>query len=341
MNFRAVTDWFHTNKRSFPWRDDPTPYRVLISEVMLQQTQAERVIPFFLQWMETFPSLEKVAAASEETIIKIWEGLGYYSRARSLHKAAQNITEHFNGQIPSTKEELLTIPGIGPYTAGAILAFAFHKKAAAVDANVIRVLSRVTEKNRTAQMIEPVLTDALPNYQPWITMEALIELGALICKRSPLCAQCPLSQSCLAKKHRTVHLHPPSKQQQHTSLWRDVALCVAKEKILVCRRSGRGVMSGLYEFPFFESHPCGRKEEDFLSHLQAQGLSVSAVRSLCYCKHSFTRYRATLYPMIFLSSSEFSWPQGKWIQIENLSKLPFSAGHKRIMKNFLSLWKVS
>jgi len=337
MDIQTITTWFCANKRAFPWRKNPTPYRVLVSEIMLQQTQATRVIPFFLRWMEQFPSLEKLALAPEQAIIKAWEGLGYYSRARSLQKAARTIVEKFNGKIPSTKKELLTIPGIGPYTAGAILSFAFHKKAAAVDANVIRLLSRLKEQNIRVKELEAFLEKSLPTTSPWIAMEALIELGALICRRRPLCENCPLSQECLSKQRGTTTRFPPTTSQQKISLWRDVALIVAKNKVLVCQRSGKKIMSGLFEFPFFESKPSGRGEKAFLRHLKKLSLNLSIIHSLCPVTHSFTRYKATLYPLILSSPHEFSWPEGVWVPIEELSSLAFSSGHKKIMGSALPI----
>ncbi len=335
MDIQTVVEWFCANKRAFPWRENSTPYEVLVSEIMLQQTQATRVIPFFLQWMKQFPSLEKLARAPEQTVMKAWEGLGYYSRARSLHKAAKTIVEKFNGKVPSTKKELLTIPGIGPYTAGAILSFAFHKKAVAVDANVIRLLSRLKEHNMGTQELEPFLENLLPIASPWIAMEALIEFGALVCKRRPLCESCPLSQECLAKQRATIALFPPTTSQQKTFLWRDVALIVVKDKILLCLRGGKKIMSGLFEFPFFESTPSGRGEKAFVRHLKKLGLTLSIIRPLRPVTHSFTRYKATLYPLLLSSLHEFSWPEGVWMPIEELPDLAFSSGHKKIMENAL------
>jgi A/G-specific adenine glycosylase len=339
MDIQAVVAWFYANKRVFPWGKNPTPYEVLVSEVMLQQTQAMRVIPFFFQWMKQFPSLEKLAHASEQEVIKAWEGLGYYSRARSLQKAAKTIVERFNGEIPCTKEALLTIPGIGPYTAGAILSFAFHKKAAAVDANVVRILARFTEKNRGPRELESIIEDFLPPFEPWVSMEALIELGALICRRTPLCEKCPLAQSCLAKQKDTIDLFPPSKSQQKTFLWRDVAVIITGDKILLCHRTGKGIMSGLFEFPFFESSPSGRSEKNFLHHLKQPDLSI--IGSLHPTTHSFTRYRATLYPVLFFSPHEFSWPEGHWILIKDLGTRAFSSGHRKIMRNVLPLLRTA
>jgi len=337
MDIHAVTEWFAAHKRNFPWRERPSPYAVLVSEIMLQQTQASRVIPFFNRWINEFPSLQILAEAPEKSVMKAWEGLGYYSRARALHRGAKIIVERFNGKIPDTRKELLTISGIGPYTAGAILAFAFRKKAAAVDANVVRVLARCTETHKSARMFEPIVENLLPSCKPWAAMEALIELGALTCKKKPLCEQCPLANDCLARKNGTTALFPPPNLQQKTPLWRDVAVIVTTDTVLVCHRTGKRIMSGLCEFPFFESSPSGRGEGAFLDHLNRSDLSI--IGSLHPITHSFTRYRATLYPVLFSSLREFSWPEGRWLPMKGLKEFAFSSGHKQVMEKALLLLK--
>ena len=187
----GLLEWFEANKRVFPWREHPTPYRVWISEVMLQQTRAQVVVSYFDRWMKRFPNVEALAAAPIEEVIKIWEGLGYYSRARNLHKGAQEIVRKHGGRIPNTREALLELPGLGPYTAGAILSFGFHQRATAVDGNVLRVLSRfgwIAEdigKIAARRKIEALAESLLDEKKPWVSAEALIELGATICLPQP------------------------------------------------------------------------------------------------------------------------------------------------------------
>jgi A/G-specific adenine glycosylase len=200
----SLNTWFEENRRAFPWREDPTPYSVWVSEVMLQQTRASVVVPYFERWMITFPSVAALAVAPIEQVIKMWEGLGYYSRARNLHRGAQQIVDDFGGVIPSTKEELLKIRGLGPYTVAAILSFGFKQRAAAVDGNVLRVITRYAwidqdiQKVATKRVVAEFVESFLDEKQPWVTSEALIELGATICTPAPRCALCPIQSGCAA-----------------------------------------------------------------------------------------------------------------------------------------------
>jgi A/G-specific adenine glycosylase len=202
---RELNSWFLENRRELPWRIDPTPYRVWISEVMLQQTRASVVIPYFERWMTLFPDVAALAAAPIERVIKTWEGLGYYSRARNLHRGAQQMVESFGGEVPSDREALMSIKGLGPYTIGAILSFGFQKRAAAVDGNVTRVLARYfsIEENVGRQSVKRLIGEKaeaiLDEREPWVTAEALIELGATVCTPKPFCELCPLQKSCLGK----------------------------------------------------------------------------------------------------------------------------------------------
>jgi A/G-specific adenine glycosylase len=304
---------------------------------MLQQTQASRVIPFFSRWMDLFPTPKALASAHEEEVIKAWEGLGYYSRARALHKAAKIIVEHYNGVIPKTEKELLELPGIGPYTAGAIRAFAFHKKAAAVDANVMRVMTRLTIASTREEVIA-LVERILPKIRPWKTMEGLIELGALICKPTPCCSNCPLSDQCTAFASKTQNMRPEKQVTKRISLWRDAVIFLSQGSALIAHKTGKQVMSGLYEFPYFESSPQGRSSADLLAFLQPLVPSkMTFITSLPQTSHSFTRFHAVLYPTVIASEEPFSWPQSVWIPIHELKSFPFSSGHKRILDNLLSL----
>jgi A/G-specific adenine glycosylase len=303
---------------------------------MLQQTQASRVIDFFLRWMDLFPSFHVLAQAHESEVMKAWEGLGYYSRARSVHAAAKYIVEHHGGILPSTREQLLDIPGIGPYTAGAILSFAFHQRAVAVDANVRRVISRLHGKKLIDADLESFVEKILPQDTPWNTMEALIELGALVCRSSPLCHHCPLSSICASfaqGTQKTIFEKPASKA---IKLFRDVAVVFKGTQVWVMKRTGKEVMSGLYEFPFFETTPHGRSLHEFSQLLTTQlACSHTHLAKLSQVMHSFTKYRVTLFPHLF-AIDESECPHGEWVDFESLSSLPFSSGHRRVLFDVMS-----
>lgn len=322
---KELKEWFLEEQRDLPWRQDRSPYRVWISEVMLQQTQVAVVIPYFLRWMKKFPTLESLAKAPLEDVIKLWEGLGYYSRARNLHRAAQLILEQKGGVIPSSPEELEALPGFGPYTVGAVLSFAFQKKAAAVDGNVVRVLSRFFASSQDCSKrahYEELTLSVLPDEEPWVVMEALIELGAQVCQKKPKCSLCPLMGVCKAYRQGTTTDFPiPRKRPSTIQLQRQVALILSGSSLLIRQEKDRKVMSGLYEFPY---SPLG---ETLPLNISLKKLHVFPV-----VKHGFTRYDVTLYPTLYSADKKEMVADYEWCEMKALKELPFSSGHRRILE---------
>ena len=328
---QSLKDWFKEEKRSFPWRENPTPYRVWVSEVMLQQTQASVVAPYFERWMNYLPTIEALAAAKEEEILKLCEGLGYYSRVRSLHQAAKMLTKEYGGELPENPEELRKIKGIGPYTVGAIMSFAYHKKAAAVDGNVLRVISRLCciegEINRSSvrNEITEIVEELLPDQEPWVVMEALIELGAQACKKKAKCSLCPVKDMCLAYERDKVDAFPKKgKQQATTTLYREVFIIECEGSLLIQQHAEGSVMAGLCEFPYIER---GRRR--FFSE------EVIPLKKLDPVTHTFTRYKAHLYPRTFQAKSQFTQKGHKWVESKRLHQLAFSSGHRKILRQLL------
>ncbi len=339
MNIEALKNWFLQNRRDFPWRENPTPYEVWISEVMLQQTQAVRVIEYFRQWMRRFPTVEALANAHIDEVLKVWEGLGYYSRARALHAAASDIKERFQGKIPNSARDLFTIKGLGPYTVGAILSFGFHKKHAAVDANVIRVLTRYfaidsdISKAKTLEHLRTITTELLPDKDAHVISEALIELGAAVCKKKPSCSACPLKSGCKAYLEEQTAFYPVKSQKTvYEALYRDVAV-VSSDGYYLVRKGRSGIAcSGLYEFPYFETVPGGSSEEIIAEELVKQyNLQTSFEGHLDEEKQSFTRYRVTLYPKLYTAGKRVAVSDHEWLSEDSLETLTFSSGHKRIL----------
>ncbi len=338
MDIVALHRWFKEMRRSFPWRGRVTPYRVWISEVMLQQTRASVVIPYFERWMELFPNLQTLAQASLEEVIKAWEGLGYYSRARHLHEGARQVMTQFGGEIPAKREELEQIRGLGPYLVGAILSFAFHQRAAAVDGNVARVLTRQQlieddiARSATKRKLQMLADGVLDEKKPWVTAEALIELGATLCVQRPLCSICPIQESCKAFKENRVEDFPvKSKDVPITILPRSVAVIEEGDAVLV-KKGGKGkVMADLYEFPYFQG-----LEQPLPQHvLSLWGLHTMFVRSLPLVQHRFTRYQARLFPIHLRASERKGIPGFEWVSLDAVRELPFSAGHRRVLDHFL------
>ena len=338
IDIAALHEWFEENRRPFPWRDNPTPYRVWISEIMLQQTRASVVIPYFERWMQLFPDPLMLARSPLEAVIKAWEGLGYYGRARHLHEGARQIAAQFSGKIPSKREHLEKIKGLGPYMVNAILSFAFHQRAAAVDGNTARVLVRHflieddIHRHAVKKQLQLLADEILDDKKPWMSAEALIELGATLCQSKPMCDFCPLQSTCRAlKENRVEELPIKSKEAPVTILMRSVAVIEENNAVLLRKNQSGKVMADLYEFPYFEglSHPLPQ-------HISSLwGLNTTFVRSLPFVQHSFTRYLAQLFPIHLRAAERKPIKDFEWIHLDNVGSLPFSAGHRRVLEHFL------
>lgn len=298
--------WYDTHARVLPWRENTDPYRVWISEIMLQQTRVETVKPYFERFLKQFPDLASLASASEERLLKAWEGLGYYNRARNLQKTARLLLERHHGQFPDSAEELQALPGIGEYTAGAILSICFRHPVPAVDGNVLRVFARLTE-NRTASEHREKLREEAASFFMTVHSEercgdftqALMELGATICLPNgiPLCGKCPLQELCLARKHGT-ETEFPAKKIRKTRLKEEktVLLLLCGNRTALRKRPGgeedngrnanKGLLAGLWEFPSFDG--LISEEEEIASRLRLQGVEGLSFRKLPRAKHVFT-----------------------------------------------------
>jgi A/G-specific adenine glycosylase len=340
LDLSRLKTWFTAEKRDLPWRQTTDPYAIWISEVMLQQTQVAVVIPYFLNWMDRFPTISHLAQASLDEVIKAWEGLGYYSRARHLHEAAHYLVKHFQGQLPQQEENLKKIKGLGPYTIGALLSFAFHQKKAAVDGNVIRVLTRYfgleedISKATTVNQVRQLAQNLLPDDEPWIINEALIELGATICQRKARCEECPLKRGCTSFKQGSMDRIPfNSKKIKVEYLYRSVAVIQCGSDLLVKRGQKGAIMSDLYEFPYFEI-----KKETFSPQklkaniMQHFALPVVQKEILKEVNQGFTRYQVRLYPIWFTCRDPKKVEGGEWLSYQALKQLAFSSGHRRIFQ---------
>ena len=330
FNSEELKNWFHESQRDLPWRKNPTPYGVWISEVMLQQTQVAVVQDYYLRWMARFPTVESLAAASLDEVIKMWEGLGYYSRARNLHSAAQFLMDHYEGILPASKGELSEVKGLGPYTIGAILSFVFHQKAAAVDGNVIRVLTRYfaieedVEKSSTKKRIWEIAEGILPDTEPWTVVEGLIELGAMVCKRDPDCEACPLQEGCAAFALGIQKELPKLKKKGGVTSFSRRVFVITHAGELLLKKGGAGkVMADLYEFPYVDE-----KENSFPFSFAAK-----KIKTLQEVEHSFTRFRVKLYPTLWRALERIELAEHDWIPWSALKRHPFSSGHRRILKN--------
>jgi A/G-specific adenine glycosylase len=312
---RPLLAWYDEHRRYLPWREEISPYRTWVSEIMLQQTRVGTVIPYFERFMARYPTVPALAAADTGELLKCWEGLGYYSRVRNLQKAAQKIETDFAGNFPQTYEELLTLPGIGDYTAGAILSIAFGRKVPAVDGNVLRVVSRLTDSHADvldakvraavrAQVAETMSTD-----RPGAYNQALMDLGATVCLPSgaPLCESCPARQFCAgflageAEKLPVRSKKPPKRVEKMTVfvLWQ-------AGKVALTRRSDTGLLASLWEYP----HVSGTLDESAAAAVAASwGLEIKTWHRQLTARHEFThiRWEMTGYLLDVSGSGREDW----------------------------------
>ncbi len=338
-NISQLKNWFLDRRRDLPWRQDPTPYAVWVSEVMLQQTQVAVVIPYFVRWMQRFPTVEALAEVSVDEVIKLWEGLGYYSRARNLHAGARYVVDALGGVLPNDPAMLAKIKGLGPYTVAAIRAFAFHEKALAVDGNVLRVLSRYFDlhedigKPSTVSELRERGEALLPDVEPWIVAEALIELGATVCRRSAECKECPLGKGCLAQQRNTYASLPVRRQRPKTEkLFRAVAVIKSARGILLRRGEVGKIMHDLHEFPYFETEKSGMTAESIAEQM---GVPLELDYRMPKVTHSFTKYHVTLDPFVFSCPEPTELNGFQWHEWEQISQLAFSSGHRRVLKRLM------
>ena len=289
-----VVGWFRQNKRDLPWRKDQDPYHVWVSEIMLQQTRVEAVKPYYERFLKELPRVKDLAEAKEDTLLKLWEGLGYYNRVRNMQKAAQQIMVDFHGEFPDTYEEILSLKGIGNYTAGAISAFAFGLPKPAVDGNVLRVVSRITGsredimKQSVRKAMERALEQVIPEDAASDFGQGLIELGAIVCvpNGEPKCAECPAAFACVARKQGLTAEIPVKKKAKARRIEkRTVLIFKDGEKLAIRKRPGKGLLAGLYEFPNEEGK---LTQKEVTAYSKEIGLMPVRVKKLESAKHIFS-----------------------------------------------------
>ena len=293
-----LLDWYDRNRRILPWREEPSAYHVWISEIMLQQTRVETVREYYRRFLAHFPELKDFADAEEDEYLKLWEGLGYYSRVRNMHKAAVRVTEDYGGELPSTSEELKKLPGIGPYTAAAIASIAFGEVIPALDGNLLRVYARMTAcpqviaetsvKKQAEQYYLEVMRQDPAGRRPGDFNQALMDLGSAVClpNAAPLCEKCPWSDICLAHAAGEERQYPkmPVKEKRKIEE-KTVLVILAGGKAVLHRRPSRGLLAGLYEFPNMEGRHSAEEAEAFVRSL---GFVPLRIRPLPDARHVFT-----------------------------------------------------
>lgn len=285
--------WYEENKRDLPWRHTKNPYYIWISEIMLQQTRVEAVKEYYDLFIKELPTLKDLAEIEEDKLLKLWEGLGYYSRVRNMQKSAKLLVENGNDTLPSTKNDLLKLPGIGEYTAGAIISIAFDVPTIAIDGNVYRVLGRVYEikdsisKPKTYKLYADIVEKLLPKENAGAFTQSFMDLGSLICTpKNPKCEDCPLNKKCLAYKNNTQELYPVKKQKTSKKVEeRAVFLYTYKDKVAIRKREEKGLLASLYEFPnTLETTSLIDLENDLLD----KNISYKSILEIGEARHIFS-----------------------------------------------------
>ncbi len=324
--------WYELNRKTFPWRENPTPYRVWISEIMLQQTRAETVVSYYERFLSRYPTVQHLADAPEEELLKAWEGLGYYSRARSLQKAAKEIVARYGGQLPADLEKLRALPGIGDYTAGAIASIAFGIPAAAVDGNVERVLCRwdaITDEVGTPAVRRQIAARAqalVPRDRPGAFANAMMEMGATMCTpRSPKCLLCPVRESCKGFLQGIAQElpHKAKKKAQRVEN-RAVLLVFCDNRVLIVKRQEK-LLGGLFVFPdvLEESDPAR-----LCQALEALGIRAAYDEKLGHARHVFTHLIWEMDVHAVVADEMTRVPGGQWVTRQELAALPLPTAVK-------------
>jgi A/G-specific adenine glycosylase len=352
----TLLDWFARNARDLPWRHTLDPCAIWVSEIMLQQTQVKTVIPYWQRWMRELPDARALAKAAPDKVLKLWEGLGYYTRARNLQKAAQQIARERHGKFPTTFDDILALPGVGRYTAGAIASIAYNQPRPILDGNVIRVLTRlfgVTENPREKKtnarlwnLAQALVQDAVVRREQFSILnfqfsiagpcsalnQSLMELGALICTpRQPRCGECPVRCHCEARKTERVEKLPNLDKRPTASVRRFAAFLVQREgQWLVQQRSPGVINAQLWEFPNVEI-----SDSDAIVDAATRLLGRKAQKlvPLVTVKHSITRYRISLEACFAMARGKSQTiDRARWLPLGELEHLPFTSAHRRVLE---------
>lgn len=315
-----LLNWYHDNCRTLPWRSDPTPYHVWVSEIMLQQTRVAAVLGYYARFMEALPTVEALAQVEEDTLLKLWQGLGYYNRARNLQKAAQKIMTDHGGEFPSDFSQILALPGVGDYTAGAVASIAFGQAVPAVDGNVLRVLTRITgdagdiTRSDTKQRIRSLIAETMPRNLPGAYNQALMELGALIClpNGAPDCEHCPVRNFCTAYQQQLTDVLPVKKAKSARKVEnRTVYLIFQNGQVALRRRPQKGLLARLWEFP----NELSTDTPSFVGNLRKIADGSAG-------KHIFTHREWHMDSLLLEPKGEWTLPEGwVWADAEELNSV--------------------
>ena len=344
---KNLTEWYKKNKRELPWRQTSDPYKIWVSEIMLQQTRVDTVIPYYERFIKAFPTVHDLAAASQQQVLKCWEGLGYYSRGRNLHKAAKMISEQYGGTLPSTYEEISKLKGIGPYTAAAVLSIAFNQKYAVVDGNVIRVITRFygisddIRKTYTKKRVQEIADELIQSSNPGEYNQAVMELGALICTpKNPACERCPISQQCISLQRMQTDVIPyksPINKSPHKEI--AVGLIVNENnELLISLRPEDSMLGGLWEFPGGKKEKNETLRQTVVRELKEElGVDVEVYTKFRDLNHTYSHFKITMHA--FWCKIVNGRPEPKsstglvWVSLDSVDQYPFPKANKTLLNS--------
>jgi A/G-specific adenine glycosylase len=337
--------WYRENKRDLPWRKDQDPYKIWVSEIMLQQTRVDTVIPYFNSFIDKFPTIETLAYAEEESVLKAWEGLGYYSRARNLQAAVREVAESYGGKVPDSPKEISSLKGVGPYTAGAILSIAYGVPEPAVDGNVMRVLSRILyiwddiAKPKTRKIFEGAVRALIAKDAASDFNQALMELGATICTpQSPACLLCPVQEHCRAFAEGVEKELPvKSKKKPPKPMAMAAAVLMNEEgKVLIHRRPSEGLLANLWEFPNHETLSQKKEQDEQLQTFLSEEYKVEAKidEHIANFSHIFSHIKWNIAVYTGKLVKEINEQDDlRLVHPSELTTYPFPVSHQKIMKS--------
>lgn len=340
----SLIEWFEEHQRDLPWRRDQDPYKVWVSEIMLQQTKVDTVIPYFNNFIKQFPTINDLSVAEEERVLKAWEGLGYYSRARNLQAAVREVQETYGGVVPTTKEEISKLKGVGPYTAGAILSIAYNKPEPAVDGNVMRVMSRVLlieediAKASTRRIFEEALREIISNKKPSQFNQGLMELGALVCTpTSPGCLLCPVREYCRAYHEGMEKSLPVKSKKQKVSHKNMAALVLTNEEgsVLIHRRPSKGLLAKMWEFPNVEVASKEEGEHQLINYFKEQfQAEVKINKKVQQVEHVFSHliWDIDVYEGVWVKGNTSNYDELSWVDERTIEQYPFPVSHQKIIE---------
>lgn len=341
---RRLQAWYAKHQRPLPWRATADPYAIWVSEVMLQQTQVAAAGPYYRRFLSAFPDIPALAGADIQAVLKHWEGLGYYARARNLHRAAQILVKTNRGRVPDSFDAFIQLPGVGDYIASAVMSIAFGHAHAVVDGNVKRVLARLftldepANSSRAHAVYKPIAERMLDRERPAAFNQALMELGALICRpRNPRCPQCPLSGLCRACRGDNVDTYPRKEKRKKIPEFRQVAgVIVKKGKVLIVRRPPEGLLGGLWEFPTGERHTGETAEEAMVRVARTVvGLHVSPKRLIARVRHAYSHFRVVVDVLGCRFTSGRVRRRGpvahRWTTLKALERYPMHRAHLKFL----------